>query len=117
MIGYLGHDVFLPCKFIPGAENDNISQVQWGFKENEGNETLILVSNRQLGLTIHESFLKDKVALEEQTLIIRDLEERDAGLYTCRISAFPGGSFEASVRLVLQGKRDLQLSAVAAEPS
>ncbi|XP_029694646.1 nectin-4-like isoform X4 [Takifugu rubripes] len=101
--GYLRQNVSLPCKFIPGPTNDQINQVQWGFKENERNETIILVSNQELGIKIHDTFLKDKVAIKEQALIISHLEERDAGAYTCRISAFPGGSFGASIQLLVEG--------------
>lgn len=104
--GFLRQNVSLPCEFIPGPENDQITQVQWGFTENE---TTILVFHQQLGIKIHDTFLKDKVAIKEQALIISHLEERDAGAYTCRISAFPGGSFEASIRLLVEGERLLQL--------
>lgn len=102
--GYLRQNVSLPCTFIPGPEDDQITQVQWGFKENEGNETIILVSNQEFGIKIHDTFLKDKVGIKEQALIIGGLAERDAGAYTCRISAFPGGSFEASVQLLVEGE-------------
>lgn len=108
--GYLRHDVSLPCKFIPGPENDIVAQVQWGFKETEQNETVILVSRHQLEVNIPDTFLKGKVKIQEQSLIISDLEERDAGWYACKISAFPGGSFEASIQLIVQGKRYLQIS-------
>lgn len=110
MTGYLRHDAFLPCKFIPGSKNDTVTQVQWGFKETEQNGTVILVSHYQLGVNVHDTFLKDKVEIREQSLIIRDLAARDAGLYTCTISAFPSGSFAASIRLVVRGKRHLQTS-------
>lgn len=107
MTGYLRHDAFLPCKFIPGSKNDTVTQVQWGFKETEQNGTVILVSHYQLGVSVHDTFLKDKVEIREQSLIIRDLAARDAGLYTCTISVFPSGSFAASIRLVVRGKRHL----------
>lgn len=108
--GYLRHDVFLPCKFIPGPKHDSVTQVQWGFKEAEQNETVILVSNHQYGVDIRDTFLKGKVKIQEQSLIISDLEERDAGWYACKITAFPGGSFEASIQLIVQGKHYLQIS-------
>ncbi|XP_056902119.1 nectin-3-like protein isoform X1 [Takifugu flavidus] len=109
--GYLRQNVSLPCKFIPGPTNDQITQVQWGFKENEWNETIILVSNQELGIKIHDTFLKDKVAIKEQALIISHLEERDAGAYTCKISAFPGGSFGASIQLLVEAEQLLLSSA------
>ncbi|TNN02835.1 hypothetical protein fugu_010322 [Takifugu bimaculatus] len=112
--GYLRQNVSLPCKFIPGPTNDQITQVQWGFKENEWNETIILVSNQELGIKIHDTFLKDKVAIKEQALIISHLEERDAGAYTCKISAFPGGSFGASIQLLVEEQLLLSSAEVSA---
>lgn len=107
--GYLRHDVFLPCKFIPGSANDSVTQVQWGVQEPGQNETVILVSHQHHGVKVHDTFLKDKVAIQDQSLIISDLAERDAGLYACKISAFPSGSFSASIRLMVQGKPHLQI--------
>uniref|UniRef100_H3BVL3 Chemokine (C-X-C motif) receptor 3, tandem duplicate 1 n=1 Tax=Tetraodon nigroviridis TaxID=99883 RepID=H3BVL3_TETNG len=75
--------------------NDNVTQVQWGFKETKQNET-------------------DKVQIREQSLIIRGLAERDAGLYTCKISAFPSGSFETVVQLVVLELKPLSSGEVAA---
>lgn len=85
-------------------------QVQWGFKGTEQNESIILVFHQQLGITIHNTFLKDKVAIQDQSLIISDLEERDTGVYTCKIFACLGGSFEAFIQLIVQGKHYLQIS-------
>lgn len=112
--GYLRHDVFLPCKFIPGSTNDSVTQVQWGLQEPGQNETVILVSHQHHGVKVHDTFLKDKVAIQEQSLIIRDLAERDAGLYACRISAFPSGSISASIRLMVQEQTALSSAELAA---
>lgn len=108
--GYLQQDVLLPCQFIPGQMQDNVTQVQWGFKGSAQSESVLLVAHYQFGVKVHDTFLKDKVAIQEQSLLIRDLAERDAGVYACKISAFPSGSFEAAIRLSVEGKRRLQRS-------
>lgn len=107
--GFLRQDVSLPCKFIPGPMKDHITQVQWGFKEKDQNETIILVFHQELRIKIHDTFLRDKVSIKEEALIISHLEERDAGTYTCKIAAFPGGSFQASIQLLVEGEQHLQL--------
>ncbi|XP_044064762.1 uncharacterized protein LOC122881989 isoform X2 [Siniperca chuatsi] len=80
--GYLGHDVTLPCQFIPGPKEANITQ--------------------------------ERVEIAEQSLIIRDVEMRDAGLYTCSIAAFPSGSFAGSTNLVVQEQMPLSSGLVSA---
>lgn len=105
MTGYLGHLVTLPCEYIQGPQRDNITQVQWKLlRSEENNETIIIVFNMQFGLSIPESSLKDKFTIEEQSLIIKDVEMRDAGLYTCSITAFPSGSFQGKTKLVVKGE-------------
>ncbi|XP_044064763.1 nectin-1-like isoform X3 [Siniperca chuatsi] len=100
--GYLGHDVTLPCQFIPGPKEANITQVQWELKPPEGEKFIILVFNVLHGVNTKDTFLKERVEIAEQSLIIRDVEMRDAGLYTCSIAAFPSGSFAGSTNLVVQ---------------
>lgn len=102
--GYVGHDVTLPCRFIPRPENDKITQSQWGLKQAEGKEITIVVFNGEFGINVTDSFLKEKVEIAEQSLIIRDADKRDAGLYTCKIVTFPSGSFQGSTNLIVQGK-------------
>ncbi|XP_031709413.1 nectin-2-like isoform X3 [Anarrhichthys ocellatus] len=99
--GYLGHDVTLPCQFIPGP-NDSISQVQWELEQPDGKKINIIVSNSVYGVNVSESFLKERVEIKEQSLIIRDVEMRDAGSYICSIAVFPRGSFEGTTNLHVQ---------------
>uniref|UniRef100_A0A8P4G2Y7 Ig-like domain-containing protein n=1 Tax=Dicentrarchus labrax TaxID=13489 RepID=A0A8P4G2Y7_DICLA len=101
--GYLGHDVTLPCQFIPGAKGANITQVQWDLKPPEGERILIIVFSVTHGSIAHDTFLKERVKMAEQSLIIRDVNMTDAGLYTCSIATFPSGSFEGTINLVVQG--------------
>uniref|UniRef100_A0A4W6BP09 Ig-like domain-containing protein n=1 Tax=Lates calcarifer TaxID=8187 RepID=A0A4W6BP09_LATCA len=102
--GYLGHDVTLSCLFIQGPENANITQVQWDLLEPEGKRVTIIVSNSQFGVNIHDSPLKGRVEIKEQSLIIKDVEMADAGLYMCTFTTFPSGSFEGRTKLVVKGE-------------
>lgn len=104
--GYVGHDVTLPCHFIQGQKDNNITQVQWALKQPEGEEIIIIVFSSLHGVNIHETFLKSRVEFEKQSLIIKDLENGDAGSYTCSIATFPSGSFEETTNLVVQGESD-----------
>lgn len=105
MTGYLGHHVTLPCEFIQGPNRDNITQVQWKLlRPEEKNESIIIVFNTQFGLSIPESSLKDKLNIKEQSVIIKHVEMRDAGLYTCSITTFPSGSFQGETKLIVEGE-------------
>ncbi|XP_059194332.1 myelin protein zero-like protein 2 isoform X2 [Centropristis striata] len=112
--GYLGLDVTLHCRFIPGLKGSNITQVQWDLKPPEGKEIVIIVWNPQFGHNASGTFLKDRVEISGQSLIIRAAEMRDAGLYKCSISAFPGGSFQGTTRLVIQEQMPLSSGEVSA---
>lgn len=107
--GYLGRDVALPCKFIPGPDKDIITQIQWDVKAADGRRITILVFHGVFGIDVHDTFLKEKVRFANDSLTIRGVEKRDAGLYTCKIFAYPGGSLERSTHLVVRGERYLPL--------
>ncbi|XP_037641992.1 nectin-4-like [Sebastes umbrosus] len=111
--GYLGHDVTLPCQFIPGPGGDNITQFQWNLETPEG-EKILSVSSVQFGVNVHESFLKERVEITEQSLIIRNVEMGDAGSYTCTFSTFPSGSFEGTTKLVVRKQMPLSSGVVSA---
>ena len=101
---YLGHDATLPCPCPLGKDN-NVTQLQWLFRHAEGqNQTSIIISNPPNSLHIAETFLKERVKISQQSLIIREVENGDAGIYTCKIASFPGGSFEGTIKLVVQGE-------------
>ena len=102
--GYLGEEVTLRCQYIPGPEDDIISQVQWELKTPEGEDILIIVSNANSGVSVQDTFLKGRVKIAEQSLIIQDVEMRDAGSYTCIVTAFPSGVFEGTTQLVVKGE-------------
>ncbi|XP_036931702.1 nectin-1-like [Acanthopagrus latus] len=100
--GYVGHDVTLPCDFIPGQKKSKITQVQWALKPPGGEEIIIIVFSYTLGVSTQETFLKGRVEIKEQSLIIKNVKKGDAGLYTCSIATFPSGSFEGTTNLVVQ---------------
>ncbi|XP_075965364.1 nectin-4-like [Anarhichas minor] len=100
--GYLGDDVTLPCQAITRPE-DRIHQVRWELEPPDGKKINIIYSNSRFGVTVAESFLKERVKIKEQSLIIRDVEMRDAGTYICSIAVFPRGSFEGTTNLHVQG--------------
>ncbi|XP_049902631.1 carcinoembryonic antigen-related cell adhesion molecule 1-like [Epinephelus moara] len=111
--GYLGHDVTLPCTFIPGPKDASITQVQWELNPPEGEKIILIVFNLNFGTSVHNTSLKDRVKLEEQSLIIRDVEMSDAELYTCSITTFPSGSFEGTTNLVVKEQMQLSSGAVS----
>ncbi|KAF3839296.1 hypothetical protein F7725_018013 [Dissostichus mawsoni] len=102
--GYLGEEVTLRCQYIPGTEDDIISQVLWELKTPEGEEITIIVSNAESGVSVQDSSLKGRAKIAEQSLIIQDVEMRDAGSYTCTVTAFPSGVFEGTTKLAQQVK-------------
>ncbi|XP_049903025.1 nectin-2-like isoform X2 [Epinephelus moara] len=111
---YLGHDVTLPCTFIPGPQDAGITQVQWELKPPEGEIIILIVLNVNFGVIVPNTSLKGRVELEEQSLIIRDVQMTDAGPYTCSITTFPSGTFEGTTNLVVQGGKPILPRMIAA---
>uniref|UniRef100_A0A3Q3F594 Ig-like domain-containing protein n=1 Tax=Labrus bergylta TaxID=56723 RepID=A0A3Q3F594_9LABR len=98
--GYVGHDVTLPCPLIKNRA-ENISQVEWKLQQPNCSEISIIVFISREQFTVKDTFLKDRVEISEQSLIIRDVKMRDAGSYTCSLSAFPSGILEGTTTLVV----------------
>ncbi|XP_034077481.1 nectin-3-like protein [Gymnodraco acuticeps] len=112
--GYLGEEVTLRCQFIPGPKDDIISQVEWELKTPAGEEITIIVSSVVSGISVHNSSLKERVKIAEQSLIIGYVEKGDAGWYTCSVAAFPSGSFEGTTQLIVQEQKPLSAGTVSA---
>ncbi|XP_028282187.1 nectin-2-like [Parambassis ranga] len=102
--GYLGQDVTLPCALIQGPQSATVTQVQWDLLQTGGNKTILVVSNTYGGVFYPDSPLKGRLNITEQSLIIKNLELTDEGLYGCKIAGFPLGSFEGSTRLNVRDK-------------
>uniref|UniRef100_A0A3B4H1P2 Immunoglobulin V-set domain-containing protein n=1 Tax=Pundamilia nyererei TaxID=303518 RepID=A0A3B4H1P2_9CICH len=74
----------------------------------------LIVFNTMFGVNISESPLKERVAFDKHSLIIKALEMKDAGSYTCSISTFPSGTFEGTTKLVVQETKPLSAGIVLA---
>ncbi|XP_035020744.1 uncharacterized protein LOC118114394 isoform X2 [Hippoglossus stenolepis] len=110
--GHLGQDVTLPCRFIKASANDTVIQVRWDLLEPE--RYTIIVSYSQFGVKIFDSPLKEKVNLTEQSLIIKDVEVKNVGLYMCTLTTFPSGSFEGTTKLIVREQMPLSSVVVSA---
>lgn len=103
--GYIGNYVTLSCQLIQGPTHTNVTQVQWALQDEEGTgKVTLIVFNTMFGVNISESPLKERVAFDKHSLIIKALEMKDAGSYICSISTFPSGTFEGTTKLVVRGK-------------
>lgn len=105
--GYIGNDVTLSCQLIQGPTHTNVTQVQWALQDEEGTgkkKVTLIVFNTMFGVNISESPLKERVAFDKHSLIIKALEMKDAGSYICSISTFPSGTFEGTTKLAVRGK-------------
>ncbi|XP_040900229.1 nectin-2-like isoform X4 [Toxotes jaculatrix] len=114
VIGYLGHDVTLPCRFIQGADNASVTLVQWNLLQPPRNSVTIVVFDRMHGMAIHNSSLNGRVMIVGQSLTIKDVELRDAGSYMCSVATFPSGSFEGTTKLIVQEQMPLSSGMVSA---
>ncbi|KAM3613723.1 uncharacterized protein V6R79_004239 [Siganus canaliculatus] len=110
--GYVGHDVTLRCQLIPTS--GNISQIHWELVSSEGQNIQIIIDHVSFGLNISNTFLKMRVKLEEQSLVITNVEMRDAGTYTCHIVSFPSGSLRGTVNLIVKERMPLSSGVVSA---
>ncbi|RVE62835.1 hypothetical protein OJAV_G00161780 [Oryzias javanicus] len=100
--GYIGYNVTLPCNFNKGTLYSNVTQSQWDFQSPDGNTTRIMVSNKLQGKHVHESHLKGRVDMEDQSLQIQNVEISDEGSYVCTVSTFPDGSHSVTTKLHVQ---------------
>uniref|UniRef100_A0A8C1E545 Ig-like domain-containing protein n=1 Tax=Cyprinus carpio carpio TaxID=630221 RepID=A0A8C1E545_CYPCA len=96
--GYQGHDVTLLCQYIHGSTEDKIQQVQWTW-QNQSSKYQIMVFHMDLGLSMHETPLKDRVSfsrsspsIDEVSIIIKDVKISDQGVYSCDYTIFPSGT-------------------------
>uniref|UniRef100_A0A671NJA3 Ig-like domain-containing protein n=1 Tax=Sinocyclocheilus anshuiensis TaxID=1608454 RepID=A0A671NJA3_9TELE len=108
--GYHCHDVTLLCQYIHGNTEDKIQQMQWTW-QNESSKCEIMVFSMDHGLSLHDTFLKDRVSFSkssppiyEASIIIKDVKMSDQGVYSCAYTTFPSGSHTGQTTLtVLEG--------------
>ncbi|XP_042627821.1 nectin-1-like [Cyprinus carpio] len=117
--GYQGHDVTLLCQYINGNTEDKILQMQWTW-QNESSKYEIMVFSMDHGLSLHDTFLKDRVSFRkssppiyEASIIIKDVKMSDQGVYSCAYTTFPSGSHTGQTTLTVledttQSPSDLQ---------
>ncbi|XP_073703694.1 nectin 1a-like isoform X1 [Garra rufa] len=106
---YQGQDVTLICQY-EGDTEDKITQVQWTW-QNESSKYEIVVFNVEHGLSLHETFLKDRVSfskisipINDTSIIIKDVKKSDQGVYSCDYTIYPSGSHTGKTTLtVLEG--------------
>ncbi|XP_074540403.1 cell adhesion molecule CEACAM1-like [Halichoeres trimaculatus] len=99
--GYVGRDVKLPC-YLTKGKKDRVVQVEWKLLLQPENKMItIIVSNGTEGAPA-DTFLKDRVNVSEQSLIIKNVTVQDAGSYTCLLTTFPSGSLKGTTNLVIQ---------------
>lgn len=117
--GYVGQEeVVLPCQFNPGPNNGNVNQVQWDLiksnaKEGEKPITLVVHVVSDGGTKIDEMYL-DKVVLKDYSLVIKNVDLDDAGVYTCQLATFPAGSFSDKTTLFITDQMPLSAGVVSA---
>uniref|UniRef100_A0A673IMP4 Ig-like domain-containing protein n=1 Tax=Sinocyclocheilus rhinocerous TaxID=307959 RepID=A0A673IMP4_9TELE len=108
--GYQGYDVTLLCQYIHGNTEDKIQQMQWTW-QNESSKCEIMVFSMDHGLSLHDTFLKDRVSFSkssppiyEASIIIKDVKMSDQGVYSCAYTTYPSSSHTGqTTRTVLEG--------------
>ncbi|XP_035264718.1 uncharacterized protein LOC118222894 isoform X2 [Anguilla anguilla] len=111
---YLGGEVTLRCQFIQGGSSANATQVEW---RKESFSKPLAVFHPQLGKNYSKSsggrarFTSSSV--DDASIIIININETDAGKYTCTYTTFPLGSKEATTTLTVKDKPWEHSTAVA----
>ncbi|XP_064154669.1 T-cell immunoreceptor with Ig and ITIM domains-like isoform X2 [Anguilla rostrata] len=100
---YLGGEVTLRCQFIQGGSGANATQVQW---RKESFSEALAVFHPQHGMNYSKSsggrvrFTSSSV--DDASISIININETDAGKYTCKYNTFPEGIKEATTTLTVR---------------
>ncbi|XP_064154691.1 T-cell immunoreceptor with Ig and ITIM domains-like isoform X5 [Anguilla rostrata] len=111
---YLGGEVTLRCQFIQGGSGANATQVQW---RKESFSEALAVFHPQHGMNYSKSsggrvrFTSSSV--DDASISIININETDAGKYTCKYNTFPEGIKEATTTLTVRDKPWVHSTAVA----
>lgn len=113
--GYVGQEVILPCDYDPGPSNGGVSQVQWELKATNSAEQhkLLIVHAVSSGLTHTNDEYLDKLALKEYSLVIKNVNVEDAGVYVCDLATFPSGTLSGQTTLFISDQMPLSAGAVS----
>ncbi|XP_035236804.1 T-cell immunoreceptor with Ig and ITIM domains-like isoform X2 [Anguilla anguilla] len=111
---YLGGEVTLRCQFIQGGSAAKATQVDW---RKESFSEPLAVFHSEFGKNYSKSsggrvrFTSSSV--DDASISIININETDAGKYTCRYATFPEGSKEATTTLTVRVKPWEHSTAVA----
>uniref|UniRef100_A0A8C1IXR3 Immunoglobulin V-set domain-containing protein n=1 Tax=Cyprinus carpio TaxID=7962 RepID=A0A8C1IXR3_CYPCA len=85
----------------------NFPLLQWTW-QNQSSKYQIMVFHMDLGLSMHETPLKDRVSfsrsspsIDEVSIIIKDVKISDQGVYSCDYTIFPSGSHTGQTTLIV----------------
>ncbi|KAL0172350.1 hypothetical protein M9458_032661, partial [Cirrhinus mrigala] len=76
--------------------------------QNKSNEYKIMVFSKTNGLSLPDTFLKDRVnfsksspLIDDASIIIKDVKMSDQGVYSCDYTTFPSGSHKGQTILTV----------------
>ncbi|KAI4879721.1 hypothetical protein NFI96_013875 [Prochilodus magdalenae] len=94
----------LPCQFKPSEES--VVQLMWTIEKADGTKEQIIAAHSEDGQLEFNDY-KGRVRFESSnpmencSLIIMNTMQADEGTYTCTITTFPSGKFEAHLSLTV----------------
>lgn len=91
------------------SENENILQLGWGKKDDQGEQKLVLFNPHftaiyYMDVTLELVNQTNTTKLRGSILHLQKVTEKDSGNYVCDITSFPGGSFKGFTKVQVTGK-------------
>lgn len=110
-------EVTLPCEYAPSSDG-RVSIVQWDLRDanstQQDKKIRLVVHDEDRGMTNIEPAYKDKLELRQFSLVIKNVNLEDAGVYICTLATFPTGSLFAETALIISDQMPLSAGAVSA---